>query len=53
VVESKPTEINWQVPVMLGGFAFLAAAAWILGEDNRKKKKEKPAPAEAPEADAE
>ena len=53
VVESKPTEINWQVPVMLGGFAFLAAAAWILGEDNRKKKKEKHAPAEAPEADAE
>lgn len=39
VVEKKPVKLNWQVPVMVLGFGFLFAAAWLLGKDGRKKKK--------------
>lgn len=38
VVEKKPVKLNWQLPVMGGGFLFLLAAAMLLGKDNRKKK---------------
>jgi len=32
------TQVNWQLPLMGGGFAFLLAAAIVIGIANRKKK---------------
>jgi hypothetical protein len=30
--------VNWQMPLMGGGFAFLLAAAFAIGAANRKKR---------------
>ena len=52
IVETEPTvppmtepvlaqpkkTVNWQLPLMGGGFAFLLAAAFFIGRENRKKK---------------
>jgi len=38
VVAAPKETVNWQLPLMGGGFAFLLIAAVILGSVNRKKK---------------